>query len=191
MPNGANYFRYVEEGTNRFIAVHRRGSNAQNGEYYADYDMSGQRAQRHVDNIGLRRRYEQVSALTPEQATANSTLLGRGPVLLPRFVVTQDIIGSDLNTRPDSERAADAAHVAGLVSGLNRQGYWATELRTTSHPYQGPGPASPPPGFVDRGQVGDEWDTSPFTMESGPMGISTGTYIRNMSLLIQYVAESQ
>jgi len=60
-------------------------------------------------------------------------------------------------------------------------------LRTTSKVYRGDGPPVPPPGFVDRGQVGDEWDTSPFTEASGPMGISTGTYINNMSRLIGYL----
>jgi hypothetical protein len=63
------------------------------------------------------------------------------------------------------------------------------ELRSTSHAYRGDGPAEPPPGFVDRGQVGDDWDTSPFTEASGPMGISTGAYINNMSRLIAWVRQ--
>ena len=78
-----------------------------------------------------------------------------------------------------------------LIEGLNAEGYWPVELRTTSHPYRGDGPAEPPPGFVDRGQVGDEWDTSPFTEASGPMGISTGAYINNMARLIAHVREAR
>ena len=65
------------------------------------------------------------------------------------------------------------------------------ELRTTSHPYRGDGPPAPPAGFVDRGQVGDAWDTSPFTEPSGPMGISTGAYINNMTRLIGWLQSSR
>lgn len=186
--DGRNYFRYVEPGTNRFIAVHRRGSNAQNGEYYADYDMSDQYGEKHIDVARLRRRVEETAALSPEEATQDSVLMGRGPSLLPDYVITRPQVGSDLNV---SAAAAREASVAALVSGLNGDGYWPAELRTTSHPYRGPGPAEPPPGFVDRGQVGDDWDTSPFTEPSGPMGISTGTYINNMSRLIAWLDTSR
>lgn len=174
-----NQFRYVEEGTNRFIAVHRRGSNAQNGEFYADYDMTGAKAEKHVDAAALRRRYERLAATPPDVATRSSPLLGRGPSLLPRYVV-REVGGSDLNVTGGKHAAGAVA----LVAGLNAEGYWPVELRTTSHPYRGDGPAAPPPGFADRGQVGDAWDTSPFTEPSGPMGISTGTYINNMRTLI-------
>jgi hypothetical protein len=181
--DGRNFFRFVEPGTNRFIAVHRRGSNAQNGEYYADFDMTGAKAEKHIDVSALRRRVAQVSALPPEAATQNSPLLGRGPSLMPDYVITRPQAGSDLNAAGQGP-----APVAALAAGLNAEGYWPVELKTTSHPYRGPGPAEPPPGFVDRGQVGDDWDTSPFTEASGPMGISTGTYINNMSRLIAAVA---
>ncbi|MEY4555793.1 MAG: hypothetical protein RL093_912 [Pseudomonadota bacterium] len=185
--NGLNYFRYVEAGSNRFIAVHRRGSNARNGEYYSDYDMTGARAEKHIDVDRLQRRHHQLSALSPEAAAAGSPLFGRGPSLMPRYWITRAVGGSDLNVTAAQGRALEAAE---LVGALNDGGYWPQELRTTSHPYRGPGPAAPPPGFVDRGQVGDEWDTSPFTLPSGPAGISTGTYINNMSRLIGYLRET-
>jgi len=185
--DGRNYFRYVEIGTNRFMAVHRRGSNAQNGEYYVDYDMTDQRAAKRIDTDALRRRHDKLSATTPEEVTEESAWFGRGPSLLPEFVVTRDIVGSDTNVRAEDGRAASAARARALIAALNEEGYWPTELRTLSHPYRGPGPSEPPEGFVDRRQVGDEWDTSPFTLESGPLGISTGTFIRNMSLLIAYL----
>ncbi|NHK26435.1 pectate lyase [Parvularcula flava] len=187
--SGRNYYRYVEAGTNRFMAVRRRGSNAQNGEYYVNYDMTGEMAEKRVDTDALWQRYETLQATPAEQLIAQSPLYGNGPSLMPYYVVTDDIVGSDLNTQSDDGRDVTEARIHDLVQSLGEDGYWPTELRTTSHPYKGPGPDSPPEGFVDRGQVGDEWDTSPFTMESGPMGISTGTYIRNMSFLIEYVDE--
>ncbi|HVJ03575.1 MAG TPA: pectate lyase [Sphingomonas sp.] len=182
---GRNYFRYVEEGTNRFIAVHRRGSNAQNGEYYVDYDMTGEHGEKHINPAQLRARYDRLVAMSPEEATRNSPLKGRGPSLLPRYVISR-VGGSDLNTDPHADSG-----VAALIEGLNAQGYWPVEIRTTSHPYRGEGPPAPPPGFVDRGQVGDDWDTSPFTEAQGPLGISTGSYINNMGVLIRYLATAQ
>lgn len=181
---GRNYFRYVEEGTNRFIAVHRRGSNARNGEYYVDYDMTGEHTEKHIDPARLRARYDRLIATPPEQATRNSPLMGRGPSLLPRYL-TSRVGGSD-NIDPMA-----AAGVAALVEGLNVAGYWPVELRTTSHPYRGDGPPAPPPGFVDRGQVGDDWDTSPYTEAHGPMGISTRSYIDNMGVLIRYLVAAR
>jgi PelA/Pel-15E family pectate lyase len=182
---GRNFLRHYEPETGRPLAVHRRGSNAQNGEYYVDYNAAGDRGEKHIDVARLRTRLAQVAALDPEEATRNSALKGRGPSLLPDYVVTRDVGGSDLNVTATSASARDVAH---LVSGLNAEGYWPQELKTTSHPYRGPGPSSPPPGFVDRGQVGDEWDTSPFSEPTGPLGISTGLYINNMSRLISHVA---
>ncbi len=37
--------------------------------------------------------------------------------------------------------------------------------------------------------VGDEWDTSPYPTASPEMGISTGAYIKNMGVLIQYLQQ--
>jgi PelA/Pel-15E family pectate lyase len=182
--DGRNFYRNYEPETGQLIGTHRRGSNAQNGEYWSDLDTTNTRAEKHIDVAALRRRYERVAAMSPEQATRDSALQGRGPSLLPRYVITRDVGGSDLNV---TEGPAHSEGIAELVAGLNAEGYWPVELRTTSHPYQGDGPAAPPPGFVDRGQVGDDWDTSPFTEPSGPMGISTGAYINNMSRLIRFV----
>jgi len=178
---GRNQYRFIEIGTNRPLAVHRRGSNAQNGAYYVDYDLHALVAEKHVDTARLRKRYERLAAMPSEEATRSSPLLGRGPALLPRFVVTRAVAGSDLNV---SEARDGVTGSAALVASLNAEGYWPLELRTTSHRYRGDGPARPPANFRDRGQVGDEWDTSPFTLETGPMGISTGTFINNMSRLI-------
>jgi hypothetical protein len=180
--NGRNHYRYVEIGTNHFLGVHRRGSNAQNGEYYVDYDMTGEVGEKHVDTAALRRRLARLAAMPADEVTRNSPLAGRGPTLLPRYVVTRGVGGSDLNTSNAGPRSGRAE---ALVAALNDEGYWPVELRTTSHAYRGDGPPAPPPGYAERGQVGDEWDTSPFTLEKGPMGISTGSYINNMSVLIR------
>lgn len=186
--DGRNFFRYVEVGTNRFLAVRRRGSNAQNGAYYVNYDMTGERGQRRVDLSALRSRYEELAATPPERATANSVWFGRGPSLMPHYVITRDLVGADLAMPENSGRANSNVRVRGLIDTLNSEGYWPTRLESTSHTYRGRGAAEPSPGFIDNGQVGDAWDTSPFSIEDGPIGISTSVFIRNMSQLIEYVA---
>ncbi|ODP37876.1 pectate lyase [Sphingomonas turrisvirgatae] len=180
--DGRNQYRFIEVGTNRPLAVHRRGSNAHNGEYYVDYDMTDQVAEKRVDTTALRSRLARLTALPAAQVTRDSPLLGRGPSLLPRYVVVRGVGGSDLNVTAAKPGPHDAAS---LIRSLDKDGCWSVELRTTSHPWRPNPPAAPPPGFVDRGQVGDEWDTSPFTEPSGPPGISTGTFINNMSVLIR------
>mgnify|MGYP001818618366 FL=1 len=182
--DGRNFYPYVEIGTNRYLAWHRRGSNAQNGEYYFDYDMSGQRP-RHVDLAGLRQRFERLSRTPPENATADSAWFGRGESLIPRLVV------ADMFARRGGDPEVGHEQAGELVEDLNEQGYWPSRLPMTSHPYKGPGPAEPPPGFIDRGhivgRVGDAWDTSPFYAEEPAPGISTSVFIRNMNLLISYL----
>jgi hypothetical protein len=48
-------------------------------------------------------------------------------------------------------------------------------------------PRFAPPGDFARTQVGDESDTSPFRADASATGISTNTYIRNMSALIRFL----
>jgi hypothetical protein len=183
-PDGRNFYRDYEPGTGRLLTGHRSGSNSQNGRFWSDYAKDDATPAKSINVAALRARYQRVAAMSPEQATKNSALLGRGPSLLPSYVVSR-VGGSDLNVTVFDDKKAAA--VAELVAGLNAEGYWPVELRTTSHPYKGPGPAQPPAGFVDPGQVGDSWDTSPFTLPKGPMGISTGAYINNMARLIAYL----
>jgi hypothetical protein len=80
--------------------------------------------------------------------------------------------------------------IAKLAAELNADGWWPTQIVSTSHPYTGkPSPTKSPTGEpYATTRVGDETDTSPFISENPPTGISVGTYIQNMALLTQYVA---
>jgi hypothetical protein len=180
---GRNFYSYIEIGSNRPLAVHRRGSNTQNGKYFVDYDMSDQRPRR-VGLAALQQRFERLRSTTPEEATTDSAWFGRGPSLLPDLVVADAFNHAGVDMDISHDRARE------LVAGLNEEGYWPSSLAMTSHPYKGPGPDAPPPGFVDHGhagRVGDEWDTSPFYATDPVPGISTSVFIRNMNLLISYL----
>ncbi|MBO9623253.1 MAG: hypothetical protein J7500_11135 [Sphingomonas sp.] len=180
--NGRAYPTFVEIGTNKPLYVHRRGSNVVNGEYYVDYDpantITHYGSTRAIDVPALRREYETLKASNPAEISKDSPLRPGAAQPLPRYFLA-DISGtSDLNLA-EGERSPQA-----VVRSLNAQGWWPTELRATSHPYAGDGSATPAPGDYSRAHVGDATDTSPYTTDKPVIGISTGTYIENMKVLI-------
>ena len=179
---------FIELGTNRAIYVHRRGSNVVNGEYYWDYSpeatlghYSGFRA---IDLAGLRRDYDRLRASDPARVRATSPLFNPQAESIPRYVVSGDEVGSDLNAGP-------ARSPAEIVRSLNAEGYWPTPLRATSHPYAGDGPREVAPGDFRTSHVGDRTDTSPFTTNQPVIGISTAAYLANMARLIDRLRESE
>jgi PelA/Pel-15E family pectate lyase len=188
MPN-RHYPTFTELGSNRARIVHRRGSNVVNGAYYWDHNpekpITHYSQWRNLDVAALRARYERLRAASRETLIANSPL-NAGAFRLPRLFATQNIEVSDMNSnRGAGPRAAsDAAHVAAVVSSLNAEGYWPTPLTATSNPYIGDGPATPASGDYSQTLVGDPSDTSPYTTDRPVTGISTGTFIQNMSALL-------
>lgn len=185
--NGRAFPTFIEIGTNRPLYVHRRGSNVVNGEYYFDYDpadpITHYSSTRAIDLARLRRQYETLEA-TPGEVASKDSPLRPGPARpLPRYFLTEGVETSDLNTA-EGQRSVDA-----IVRSLNKAGWWPTELRATSNPYAGDGPAVAPPGDFRGTRVGDVTDTSPYVTDKPVVGISTGTYIDNMKLLIGAVRE--
>jgi PelA/Pel-15E family pectate lyase len=178
--NGRAYPTFIEIGTNRPLYVHRRGSNVVNGEYYADYDpantITHYSATRAIDVAALRREYATLVASRPEEVARTSPLSAPQP--LPRYFLVEEVATSDLNS------AGGKASPDALIRSLNAAGWWPTELRATSNPYAGDGAATPPPGDFSRTKVGDASDTSPYETDRPVTGISTGTYIENMKVLI-------
>ncbi|WP_206376852.1 pectate lyase [Sphingomonas sp. G-3-2-10] len=179
---GRAYPTFIEIGTNRPLYVHRRGSNVVNGEYYADYDPAGTithySAWRAINVPALRAEYEKLKATPPAEVAKGSPLRPGNAGALPRYFLIDSVETSDLNTA-DGKRSP-----AALIGSLNKAGYWPTELRATSNPYAGDGSKTPAPGDFGGTRVGDATDTSPFITDKPVIGISTGTYIDNMKVLI-------
>jgi PelA/Pel-15E family pectate lyase len=187
---GRHYPTFTEIGSNRARIVHRRGSNVVNGEYYWNYDVAKPITHysqwRNLDVEALRARYERLRAADAEHLAANSPLSERADFRLPRYFSTQNIEVSDLNSnvgsgavqRPTAERLRE------LTTSLNAEGYWPTPLTATSNPYIGDGSPTPAAGDFSQTLVGDASDTSPHTTTSPITGISTGTFIQNMSALL-------
>lgn len=178
---GRQFPTFVEIGTNKPLFVHRRGSNVVNGEYYADYDpghtIGHYNARRSIDTAKLRRDYEALKA-TPGEVAAKDSPLRTERQPLAKYWLAKVEPGSDKNVTGGKDANA-------LVASLNAEGWWPTQLKAMSHPYAGPGSKTVAPGDFRSTDVGDRTDTSPFDVENGPIGISTGTYIDHMITLIK------
>jgi PelA/Pel-15E family pectate lyase len=189
VPN-RRYPTFIEIGSNRARINHRRGSNVVSGEYYWDYNpekpITHYSQWRNLDVAALRARYERLRAASPQALAAASPFNPRPDFRLPRFFTTQNIEVSDMTSNVGSgavERpSAERTHA--LIAALNAEGYWPTPLAATSQPYAGDGPATPTPGDFSQTLVGDQYDTSPYVTQNPATGISTGTFIQNMSSLL-------
>jgi PelA/Pel-15E family pectate lyase len=181
---GRTHPTFVELQTNRALYVHRRGSNVANGEYYADYDPSRTlghySATRVVDTAALRKRYEEARNADPKALAKKSPLAPSAELVeFPRFFAQR-------YAPPPAQGLEDAKRTA--LGGLNAQGFWPAPLPQNSHPYRGPAKKEPVRGDFASTYVGDETDTSPFPDEAGTVTISTAEYLRNMNILIEWLA---
>lgn len=192
--DGRTHPTFVALGTNQPLYVHRRGSNVVNGAYYVDGNPEDTvihySSFRAVDVARLRAEYERLAAMTPEAAAAGSPLLARqGSVGLPDYFTLGDITVSDMTSQGTRPRAVTPETLAALLAGLNDRGYWPTPLRAVSNPYIGDGSPEVAPGEFRITRVGDTSDTSPYITDFPVMGVSTGTFIRNMGVLIEAVRD--
>jgi PelA/Pel-15E family pectate lyase len=188
---GREYPTFIEIGSNRALINHRRGSNVVNGEYYQDYNPDKPIVHysqwRAIDLEGLRARYEALLTMTPGDLVSQSPFKRIEGFVLPRFFSTKPIEVSDLNssTVPDAVDKPGADRIAELVNGLNDEGYWPTPLVAVSNPYIGDGDPTVTPGDYSQTRVGDTTDTSPYLTDNPVLGISIGSYIKNMATLMQ------
>lgn len=177
--SGRTHPTFVELGTNRPIYVHRSGSNVANGRYYSDYDSRNTLGHysgfRRIDTAELRRKLAAAVATPPAEMMKRSPLTNPpGTSPLPKYVVVD-------------MAAADSA--ASVIASLSSDGKWIGPLGYTSRAYTKPSSAAPTAGNFSQTHVGDDTDTSPFPDTTTP-GISTATFIRNMSVLIRALPQT-
>ncbi len=185
---------FVEIGTNKPLFVHRRGSNVAYGQYYVNnsddkpnvhYGMKDR-----IDIDALRREYEQVKKISPEEAVKDSPLIpGKymGPGVPQKYydVKSQSYTASALNY---SKRPAPSDdEVKKILASLEGGRRWLSKHTETSHPYAGEGVKTELTDDFASTNMGDETDTSPYRDESDQEYITTSTYIRNMTVLMNYV----
>lgn len=173
---------FVEVGTQLPLFIHRKGSNAINGRYYADQDPEGTiqhySSFRRIDVAGLRTRYREALNSQGESLVRESPLRPDAPRrAMARYVMVT--VGRE--GPADEERAARA------VATLAPAGYWPAELRQTSNPFRGDGPGEVAAGDFGTTAVGDAHDTSPYPAPAPVQGISVAVYVQHMGALIRYL----
>ncbi|MBN1379843.1 MAG: pectate lyase [Gammaproteobacteria bacterium] len=193
---GRTHPTYIELTTNKPLYLHRKGSNVANGKYYIDYNPEktiihyGSTRQLNVDAI--RKYFEKIKSLPADQVTKNSPLFHNKHFALPLYFTITDSKISDMNSRRDETRGkATTAKVHKIMDSLNAEGYWPTPLRATSNPYIGQSPEKIADGDFSQTLVGDQYDTSPYFTNDPAVGISTGQYIYNMSMLIEFLLQDK
>jgi PelA/Pel-15E family pectate lyase len=175
-PAGRTHPTFVEIGTNQPLYVHREGSNVVNGRYYVDKNpaktIGHYSAFRNVNMASLRKQYEEARALNQAELAKNSPLVRSVREPLPRFFALD----------PAATESASA-----VIAALDSRGAWITPLEYMSHPYKPGATKERPAGDYSTTHVGDEFDTSPFP-NTKVVGISTATFIRRMTVLINSVS---
>ena len=176
---------FVEMGTNRPLYVHRKGSNVKYGYYYTDYNsshlLSHYGGKRHVPVEELKAAYTRIAALSPEEATKDSPIKPeqfKGEGTPQKFY--------DLN-RDNFHGTINGDQAAAIIQSLDHDGRWLVKHASISHPYIGEGQRQEPTDQYASTNVGDETDTSPYRDPSEQEYLSTGEYIRNMNLLINFI----
>lgn len=173
--------RFIDPDNGRPLYVHRRGSNVANGEYYIDEMTDGTIAHYSSFHVVSPARLRQM--LSEAEQLVQKDLERNSPLIAASESAPIDYYYHPMHTFPGYHQPT----VDEIITSLNDKGYWPSVLSQISHPYQ-----SIPKGIATNNDnnrytqtmVGDKYDTSPWGNDS-VTGISTRTYIRNMSILIQ------
>jgi PelA/Pel-15E family pectate lyase len=179
---------FVEPGTNKPLYVHRVGSNSKFGKYYVDYSdqklLSHYGGKSYIAVDQLQKEYLRVLNMSKNEVMKESPL---NPEAFQHEGTPQkyySLQGEQFSFIPDEKQ------VRSVISSLDNEGRWLVKHASTSHPYSGDGVKTELTDEFSSKNNGDETDTSPFMDTSDQLYISTGAYIRNMNLLINYVNSS-
>ncbi len=129
----------------------------------------------------LKEEYARLSALSLEELTADSPLaVGE----YARDIPPQKFY--NLN-RVSFDEIPDPARVKEIINSLDGWNRWLITGGMTSNPYKGDGQKQEPGDKYASTHVGDDTDTSPYRDTTDQEYLSTGKYIANMRLLINYI----
>lgn len=170
--------RFIDPESGTPLYVHRKGSNVKNGVYYVDQNIEktiGHYSSAAYINIdALKEAYARTLTLSKEEVTKDSPLVQDTCISLKKFYY---------QSHHRYGRKETSAEV--LIKSLTKEGYWLSPIKQISNSYK---PAPEMPASEDirymETMVGDEYDTSPYTPEKEVMGISTGAFIENMTVLM-------
>lgn len=174
--------RFINPDNGKPLYVHRKGSNASNGKYYIDQNISETishySSQAFINTTQIKKAFSEIKKLKPEDIVKNSPLYKGSP---KRPLTTFQSSGRMRETQQNS--------IENIVENLNKRGYWPVKLSSTSYQYKGDAPAEDKSELTAFATsfVGDEYDTSCFKCTENIDCISTSVYISNMNRLLQYL----
>lgn len=178
---------YVSTQTGKPVYVHRRGANVKYGQYFTDTSdanlLSHMYGKSRIDIQILKDEYERSLKLLPDVLSAQSPLNFSGkenkdipPVLsYLNFKEMPDSIGSSEET------------IKNIIGALDEKNRWLAKYVMISHPYIGDGKDPSQTDVFASVHVGDSTDTSPYRDTTEQEYISTPVYIRNMTILSNYL----
>ncbi|MFL1011648.1 pectate lyase [Flavisericum labens] len=176
---------FVDAETHKPIYVHRKGSNVKFGRYYVDDNdknlLAHYYGKAYVRLEELKSEYKKVLTLSKEEVVKDSPFT---PKSFNYDETPQKYY--DLN-RHAFNFGVDESRVEEVINEIDDKSRWLTNRAYISNPYIGDGIKSEPTIEYATTRVGDETDTSPYPNTTNQEYISTGTYIRNMKLLINYI----
>lgn len=106
---------FYELGTNKALFAHRDGTSMENGHYWVDYTFGELKHYGSISTVNtpaIRKEYERVNALTPEQAMAEH------------------------KRQKEAGRPAPAVSpetVDGLIASMDARGAWITDIRISNY----------------------------------------------------------
>jgi len=180
---------FIDIETQKPIYVHRKGSNVKYGSYYADSSdknlLAHYGGKTRIDIQRLKDEYERVKALPESEITKDSPFI-------PQKFQNEGTPQKHYNlNRSRAVKEVDVSEIKEIMNTLDNQNRWLTKRAYISNPYIGDGKLTEQTDKYASTRVGDETDTSPYLNESDQEYISTGEYIRNMSLLINYLKQQK
>jgi PelA/Pel-15E family pectate lyase len=179
--------RYINPDKGLPQYIHRRGSNVENGAYYWDQNpantVSHMGSFATVNLQNLQNAYSEALKLSADSLRAASPLYSLKRQPLEKYYTRVFGGRRGAGVTPD---------IAQIIASLTPEGAWLSPLTMTSNPYIEcpPQPQSNDTAYVSR-NVGDKYDTSPYSAPQPVMGIATSTFMRNMMLLINYLDKSK
>ncbi len=112
MNDQVTHATFYELGTNKPLYAHREGTNMQNGRYWIDYEprnFPGHYGMQTRINIEpIKKEYERINALTPEEAMAEY---------------------QSIRSRPESSRKVDPERVTTIIKSMDDRGTWVEPVR--------------------------------------------------------------
>ncbi len=112
---GYTHCTFYELGTNKPLYAHRTGTSIENGHYYVDYtfgELKHYGSTLTVNTDEIKKEYERVNALTPEQA-------------MNEYAARKAAVPHVPSVQPES--------VAKLISALDNRGAWVTDIRIPNY----------------------------------------------------------